>query len=80
MSTNRSLIEDEIKEELIESLQPHGLEVDNVYLSSLTPIEGNVVEETVKEAKKPENNPKSPDEIVNSRFISGNIPKSDQRG
>lgn len=40
LSTDRSIIEDEVKRELIESLSPHGLHVDNFYLSSLTPIEG----------------------------------------
>jgi len=74
MSTNRTQIEDEIKAELTESLQPHGLEVDNVYLSSLTPIEGSFQE-------KPEElfQPKTPEEILNSRFVSGNVPKSGQR-
>lgn len=40
LSTDRSIIEDEVKQELIESLAPHGLHVDNFYLSSLTPIDG----------------------------------------
>ena len=40
LSTDRSIIEDEIKAELIDSLTQHGLHVDNFYLSSLTPIEG----------------------------------------
>ena len=39
LSTNRSLIEEEVTEELRESLTPHGLNVENFYLSSLTPIE-----------------------------------------
>ncbi len=39
LSTNRSLIEDEIKSELRESLTPNGLFAENFYLSSLTPIE-----------------------------------------
>jgi regulator of protease activity HflC (stomatin/prohibitin superfamily) len=40
LSTDRSSIEDEVKQELIDSLSQHGLHVDNFYLSSLTPIEG----------------------------------------
>ena len=40
MSTDRSLIEEEVVKELKESLVGHGLEVENFYLSSLTPIEG----------------------------------------
>jgi len=40
LSTNRSIIEDEVKAELIDSLNQHGLHVDNFYLSSLTPFEG----------------------------------------
>lgn len=40
LSTDRSIIEDEVKSELIESLSQHGLNVSNFYLSSLTPIEG----------------------------------------
>jgi len=39
LSTNRSLIEEEVTEELRESLTPQGLNVENFYLSSLTPIE-----------------------------------------
>lgn len=39
LTTNRSLIEEEVTEELRESLTPHGLNVENFYLSSLTPIE-----------------------------------------
>ncbi len=40
LSTDRSIIEDEVKQELINSLAQHGLHVDNFYLSSLTPFEG----------------------------------------
>lgn len=40
LSTDRSIIEEEIKQELIDSLTQHGLHVDNLYLSSLTPFEG----------------------------------------
>jgi len=43
LSTDRSLIEDEVKKELKESLEIHGLNVENFYLSSLTPIEGQSI-------------------------------------
>jgi len=61
------LIEDEIKEELRASLEPHGLDVDNFYLSSLTPLEGVVIEEekiSVAEL------PKTEEEIKDQRIIS----------
>jgi len=45
LSTDRSLIEEEIKMELIDSLTQLGLEVENFYLSSLTPIEGGQLAE-----------------------------------
>ncbi len=41
LSTDRSIIEDEIKQELRDSLTGHGLNVESFYLSSLTPIEGS---------------------------------------
>ena len=71
LSTDRTKIEEEIKEELQISLSTHGLHVDNFYLSSLTPIAGEAVEE---EAVKIEM-PKSKEEIEKSRVISGNVPK-----
>jgi len=42
LSTDRSIIEDEIKTELQETLTSQGLHVENLYLSSLTPIESNL--------------------------------------
>jgi regulator of protease activity HflC (stomatin/prohibitin superfamily) len=48
LSTERSQIEEEIRDELRNSLSPHGLEVDNFYLSSLTPIEGIMMDEGKK--------------------------------
>lgn len=74
LSSGRSQIEDEVKEELRESLSSHGLEVENFYLSSLTPIEGSPVAETIK-AEIPEL-PKSEEEIKSERMISGNVPRS----
>ncbi len=70
MSTDRSQIEDEIKQELKESLAQHGLNVDNIYLSSLTPIEGAVANDIL--AAGPElATPKTAEEIRSTRVISG---------
>ena len=77
LATSRSEIEDEIKRELRESLSTHGLDVENFYLSSLTPIEGKLLEEaTLPIRAEIVNEQKTEDEIRNSRVISGNIPKS----
>ncbi|MFA7301492.1 MAG: SPFH domain-containing protein [Candidatus Shapirobacteria bacterium] len=69
LSTDRSLIEDEIKAELRESLTQHGLFVDNFYLSSLTPVEGNIGEITdlpiIEQIPQ-----KTAEEIVENRLIS----------
>lgn len=69
LSTDRSMIEDEIKQELKDSLTSHGLNVENFYLSSLTPIEGKLIEEEVKAEIEPL---KTVEEIKNERLISGN--------
>ncbi len=53
LSTNRSLIEDEVARELRESLAGHGLDVENFYLSSLTPIEGGQLTENPTEIIQP---------------------------
>ncbi len=53
LSTNRSLIEDEVARELRESLAGHGLDVENFYLSSLTPIEGGQLTESPSEIIQP---------------------------
>jgi regulator of protease activity HflC (stomatin/prohibitin superfamily) len=69
LSTDRSEIEEEIKNELRESLTPHGLFVDNFYLSSLTPVDGNpgeVIELPMLDAEPG----KSAQEIVENRLIS----------
>ena len=74
LSTDRSLIEEEVKQELRDSLSSHGLNVENFYLSSLTPIEGKLVDD--EEIKVTGVDPlKSPEEIKSERVISGNIPK-----
>ena len=71
LSTERNSIEDEVREELKDSLHSHGLEVDNFYLSSLTPIEGMVFESEDK--REPAVDPKTVDEIRNNRLISGGV-------
>jgi hypothetical protein len=47
------LIEDEVARELKESLAGHGLDVENFYLSSLTPIEGGQLTENTTETIQP---------------------------
>jgi regulator of protease activity HflC (stomatin/prohibitin superfamily) len=75
LSSGRSQIEDEVKKELIESLSSHGLEVENFYLSSLTPIEGSpLIAEAVK-MEAPEAL-KSEEEIKSQRVISGNMTRT----
>ncbi|MBI2464591.1 hypothetical protein HYV64_00460 [Candidatus Shapirobacteria bacterium] len=77
LATSRSNIEDEIKQELRDSLSNHGLDVENFYLSSLTPIEGKGIEDTMISIKNEVvGEMKTEDEIRSSRVISGNIPKS----
>ncbi|MBP6989475.1 hypothetical protein KBB48_01735 [Candidatus Shapirobacteria bacterium] len=70
LSTDRSLIEDEIKQELRDSLTQHGLFVENFYLSSLTPIEAPFTVTDDPEL------PKTVDEIKSERLISGLEPTS----
>jgi regulator of protease activity HflC (stomatin/prohibitin superfamily) len=70
LSTERSAIEEEIKNELRESLESHGLNVENFYLSSLTPIEGTIYGEPIRPEEVLEL-PKDAVEIKNQRLISG---------
>ncbi len=77
LSTNRSMIEDEIRSELKESLEGHGLQVDNFYLSSLTPIEGILIEEEASVSDNNGQTSKTPDDIRNNRLISGNMTRRD---
>jgi len=70
LSTDRSLIEDEIKQELRDSLTQHGLYVENFYLSSLTPIDAPFNIEEMAEL------PKEAEEIKKERLISGLQPES----
>jgi len=74
LSTDRSMIEDEIKQELRDSLSTHGLDVENFYLSSLTPVEGRLLEDALENRTLPAvDTLKTADEIKNSRLISGNM-------
>jgi len=71
LSTDRSIIEDEIKAELIESLSGHGLDVENFYLSSLTPIEGwQVTDGEIIPPKIEASYPKTAEEIKSERIFS----------
>lgn len=69
LASSRSQIEEEIKEELKQSLENHGLDVENFYLSSLTPIEGGYPMEEGT-------GPKTEEEIKEKRTISGNMVRS----
>ena len=69
LSTNRSLIEEEVTEELRESLSPHGLNIENFYLSSLTPIEGWQVMDNELPPSEPMT-PKTAEQIKSERFFS----------
>ena len=78
LSTERSLIEEEIKQELKESLTQHGLNVENFYLSSLTPVEGRLLEDALEDRSVPPvDTLKTEEEIKQNRIISGNIPRSE---
>lgn len=71
LSTDRSMIEDEIRQELRDSLTPHGLFVDDFYLSSLTPVEGSPIDIPTFKAEMIEPElPKSAEEIRTNRLIS----------
>lgn len=73
LSTERSIIEEELKQELRDSLTTHGLNVENFYLSSLTPIEGMPM--TLPMVEDRVESPKTAEEIKSERVISGNVEK-----
>ncbi len=77
LSTDRSLIEEEVTNELRESLCGHGLNVENFYLSSLTPIEGwQITDGDLPKAVEAEViSPKTADQIRNERLFT-NQPES----
>lgn len=70
LSTDRSIIEDEVREELRQSLTKDGLFVENFYLSSLTPID------VPAEMRDSLDYPKDAEEIKSERLISGLQPDS----
>jgi len=70
LSTDRSLIEEEVASELKESLSGHGLEVENFYLSSLTPIEGWQVTDSDLPRIEPVSQMKTAEQIKNERVFS----------
>ena len=72
LSTDRSLIEEEITAELRESLSGHGLEVENFYLSSLTPIEGWQVTEELPRIE-PVTQMKTAEQIKSERLFSQQV-------
>ena len=76
LSTDRSIIEDEIRDELRESLSGHGLDVENFYLSSLTPIEGWQITDTELPRIEPVSQLKTAEQIKSERVFT-NQPESD---
>ena len=77
LSTDRSLIEEEVTNELRESLSGHGLNVENFYLSSLTPIEGwQITDGDLPKAMEVEViQPKTAEQIKSERLFT-NQPES----
>jgi len=73
LSTDRSMIEDEVRQELRDSLTTHGLHVENFYLSSLTPVDGAAVIDNSVNQVEPQTAEllKTAEEIKNQRTISG---------
>lgn len=70
LSTSRSLIEDEIRDELRDSLSGHGLDVENFYLSSLTPMEGWQTTETELPRIEPVSQLKNAEQIKSERIFT----------
>jgi len=72
LSTDRNIIEDEVKDELRDSLTSHGLHVENFYLSSLTPVEGWQVTDNEMFLKPGDTAtaPKTAEEIKNQRLFT----------
>ncbi len=76
LSTDRSLIEEEVVKELRESLTGHGLDVENFYLSSLTPIEGWQITDEDLPRIEPVSQMKTAEQIRSERNFS-NPPMSE---
>jgi len=70
LSTDRSIIEDEVKDELRQSLSGHGLDVENFYLSSLTPIEGWQITDTELPRIEPVSQLKTAEQIKSERLFT----------
>jgi regulator of protease activity HflC (stomatin/prohibitin superfamily) len=70
LSTDRSSIEEEITTELRESLSGHGLNVENFYLSSLTPIEGWQVVDNELPRIEPATQMKTAEQIKSERLFT----------
>jgi regulator of protease activity HflC (stomatin/prohibitin superfamily) len=68
LSTDRSIIEDEVKQELRDSLTGHGLNVESFYLSSLTPIEGSSMDGMAIVEEQPQGL-KTSEEIKSTRLF-----------
>lgn len=75
LSTDRSIIEDEVKDELKQSLSGHGLDVENFYLSSLTPMEGWQITDTELPRIEPVSQLKTAEQIKSERLFT-NQPES----
>ena len=73
LSTSRSLIEDEIRDELRKSLSGHGLDVENFYLSSLTPMEGWQITETELPRIEPVSQLKNAEQIKSERLFTSQL-------
>ena len=76
LSTDRSLIEEEVATELRETLSGHGLNVENFYLSSLTPIEGWQITDGDLPRIEPATQMKTAEQIRSERIYS-NPPESE---
>ena len=70
LSTDRSIIEDEVRDELRQSLSGHGLDVENFYLSSLTPIEGWQITDNELPRIEPVSQLKTAEQIKNERLFT----------
>ena len=75
LSTDRSIIEDEVRDELRQSLSGHGLDVENFYLSSLTPVEGWQITDTELPRIEPVSQLKTAEQIKSERLFT-NQPES----
>jgi regulator of protease activity HflC (stomatin/prohibitin superfamily) len=75
LSTDRSIIEDEVRDELRQSLSGHGLDVENFYLSSLTPVEGWQITDNELPRIEPVSQLKTAEQIKSERLFT-NQPES----